>query len=196
MPQPNAAPNAAFRCIAFTLLAYCCAAAGQSPKLLITHAHILTMAGPLDAAPAPIDGYLAVAPDGTILAVAAGDPPITLHAATTVDVHGEWIIPGFISAHSHLWQAAYRGLAARQNPLRLDRRSLRSARLKDLARRSLLVLPLRLARSPRARRNHRLRLHLRRPRATAPPSTSSKRRSSEPKQPPASASSTVTRPTA
>jgi cytosine/adenosine deaminase-related metal-dependent hydrolase len=83
-----------------------------TPKLIITHAHIMTMAGPIDAKRPPIDGYISIAPDGTILAVAAGDPPASLHATTTVDAHGDYIVPGFISAHSHLWQAAYRGLAA------------------------------------------------------------------------------------
>jgi cytosine/adenosine deaminase-related metal-dependent hydrolase len=83
-----------------------------APKLVITHAHIMTMAGPIDAKRPPIDGYISIAPDGTILAVAAGDPPASLHAATTIDAHGDYIVPGFISAHSHLWQAAYRGLAA------------------------------------------------------------------------------------
>jgi len=81
----------------------------QQAKVLITHARIFTMAPNQRA---PIEGYLAVAPDGTILAIAAGSPPASLHAATTVDAHGDWMIPGFISAHSHLWQAAYRGLAA------------------------------------------------------------------------------------
>ena len=84
-------------------------ARAQNLKLLITHARIFTMAPNQRA---PIDGYLAVASDGTILSIAAGSPPASLHAATTVDAHGDWIIPGFISAHSHLWQAAYRGLAA------------------------------------------------------------------------------------
>jgi 5-methylthioadenosine/S-adenosylhomocysteine deaminase len=60
----------------------------------------------------PIDGYILVADDGTITAVHAGDPPANLNLAQTWDGHGAWVIPGFISAHSHLWQAAYRGLAA------------------------------------------------------------------------------------
>jgi cytosine/adenosine deaminase-related metal-dependent hydrolase len=84
-------------------------ASAQQVKLLITHARILTMAANQRA---PIDGYLAVAPDGTILSIAAGTPPASLHATTTLDAHGDWMIPGLISAHSHLWQAAYRGLAA------------------------------------------------------------------------------------
>jgi len=60
----------------------------------------------------PFAGYLLVAQDGTLLAVAAGEPPASLNPAKVVDAHGHWVIPGLISAHSHLWQAAYRGLAA------------------------------------------------------------------------------------
>jgi cytosine/adenosine deaminase-related metal-dependent hydrolase len=60
----------------------------------------------------PFIGYFTIAPDGTILTVAPGNPPATLHAQQTLDAHGHWITPGFISAHSHLWQAAFRGLAA------------------------------------------------------------------------------------
>src|ERR1700761_6381950 len=84
-------------------------ASAQNAQLVVTHAHIMTMA---PGQQTPIDGYIAVAADGTILSVGAGLPPPLLHAAETIDAHGDWMIPGFISAHSHLWQAAYRGLAA------------------------------------------------------------------------------------
>jgi cytosine/adenosine deaminase-related metal-dependent hydrolase len=78
-------------------------------KLLVKNARIFTMA------PQQRDtfvGYLTVAGDGTLVAVAEGEPPSSIQAAQVLDAHGDWIIPGFISAHSHLWQAAYRGLAA------------------------------------------------------------------------------------
>lgn len=95
------------------LILFCLAAAlpafAASPKLIVTHVHIFTMAGNQKA---PFDGYLVVADDGTISAVHVGDPPADLKAAQTWDGHGAWVIPGLISAHSHLWQAAYRGLAA------------------------------------------------------------------------------------
>ena len=84
-------------------------ALAAGPKLLVTHVRIFTMA---TGQKAPFDGYLLVADDGTLAAVQAGGPPADLHAAQTWDGHGAWVIPGFISAHSHLWQAAYRGLAA------------------------------------------------------------------------------------
>ncbi len=85
--------------------------APPSTKLLITHAYILTMA---PGQRTPIEGYLTVGDDGRILAVAAGDPPANLHPRTAWDAHGLWLLPGFISAHSHLWQSAFRGLAADQ----------------------------------------------------------------------------------
>jgi cytosine/adenosine deaminase-related metal-dependent hydrolase len=44
--------------------------------------------------------------------VAAGEPPAGLKAKETWDADGHWIMPGFLSAHSHLWQAAFRGIAA------------------------------------------------------------------------------------
>ena len=87
---------------------------GQSPKLIIRNAHIMTMA---DSQRSPIDGYISVAQDGTILTVASGEPPADLHAATVVDAHGDWMIPGFISSHSHFYQAAIRGLAQDKNLL-------------------------------------------------------------------------------
>lgn len=92
---------------AFFLASFSAFAGG--PKLLVTHVHIFTMAS---GQKEPFDGYLVVADDGTLTAVHAGEPPAGLRAAETWDGHGAWVIPGFISAHSHLWQAAYRGLAA------------------------------------------------------------------------------------
>jgi 5-methylthioadenosine/S-adenosylhomocysteine deaminase len=83
-------------------------AVAQSPKVVIRNAHILTMA---QGQREPIIGYLSVAANGTVLAVATGEPPASLHADKVVDAHGDFMIPGFISAHSHVWQAAWRGLA-------------------------------------------------------------------------------------
>src|ERR1700761_5359785 len=80
-----------------------------SAKLLVKNARLFTMATQQHN---PFVGYLVVADDGTIVTVAAGNPPADLSAAQVFDAHGDWIIPGFISAHSHLWQAAYHGIAA------------------------------------------------------------------------------------
>jgi 5-methylthioadenosine/S-adenosylhomocysteine deaminase len=78
-------------------------------KLVVKNAFILTMA---PGQREPVKGYLIVGDDGRLLAVAAGDPPAGLQGKQSLDAGGHWVIPGFISAHSHLWQSAFRGLAA------------------------------------------------------------------------------------
>ncbi len=59
----------------------------------------------------PFVGYMVVGSDGKILEVGKGEPPVELEAVETLDAAGKIIIPGFISAHSHIWQSAFRGLA-------------------------------------------------------------------------------------
>jgi cytosine/adenosine deaminase-related metal-dependent hydrolase len=88
----------------------------QSPptKLVVKNAYILTMAS---GQREPVKGYLAIGEDGRLLAVAAGDPPAGMQAKEIWDAGGHWVIPGFISAHSHLWQSAFRGLGADQTLL-------------------------------------------------------------------------------
>lgn len=83
-------------------------AAGHA-RLLVTHGYFLTMA---DGQKTPFNGYMLVAGDGNILAIHAGEPPAGTQADAMWDAHGDWIIPGFLSAHSHLWQSAFRGIAA------------------------------------------------------------------------------------
>ena len=78
---------------------------------MVRNAQLFTMA---DGQREPFVGYLAVAADGTIAAVGAGEPPAGFGGANVVDAEGAWVMPGLISAHSHLWQAAYRGLAEDQ----------------------------------------------------------------------------------
>jgi 5-methylthioadenosine/S-adenosylhomocysteine deaminase len=85
-------------------------AVAQIPaKLVVRNAYIFSMAS---SEREPFTGFLAVGADGRILAVGKGEPPASLKAATVWDAKGHWVMPGFISAHSHLWQSAYRGLAA------------------------------------------------------------------------------------
>lgn len=84
-----------------------CAAETQA-MLLVRNAYVFSMT---DGQKTPFIGYMTVGADGRIRAVGQGEPPRGLRAATSIDAHGHWIMPGFISAHSHLWQAAYRGLA-------------------------------------------------------------------------------------
>jgi cytosine/adenosine deaminase-related metal-dependent hydrolase len=78
-------------------------------KLLVKGGTFLTMKpGEED----PFVGYMAIGADGKIITVGRGEPPPDLAAADTLDVAGKIIIPGFVSAHSHIWQSAFRGLAA------------------------------------------------------------------------------------
>jgi 5-methylthioadenosine/S-adenosylhomocysteine deaminase len=88
--------------------------ASAPAKLVVKNAFILTMA---KGQREPVKGYLVVGEDDRLTAVAAGDPPAGLQAAQTWDAGGHWVIPGFISAHSHLWQSAFRGLGADQTLL-------------------------------------------------------------------------------
>ena len=99
--------------VCFTLLALFLAAslaAAQAPaKLLVKNARLFTMAPDHKEV---FTGYLVVDTNGKLTTVAAGVPPASIHAQQTYDAQGHWIIPGFLSAHSHLWQAAFRGIAA------------------------------------------------------------------------------------
>ena len=87
------------------------AASSAPARLIVKNARLITMA---PGKQQPFTGYLAVDDEGRLTAVAAGEPPAGLAARQVWDAHGEWIIPGFVSAHSHLWQAAFRGIAADQ----------------------------------------------------------------------------------
>jgi 5-methylthioadenosine/S-adenosylhomocysteine deaminase len=95
--------------VASTTLTFAQSTVTPSAKLLVKNAFILTMA---KGQREPVKGYLLVGEDGRLLAVAAGDPPAGTQAKDVLDAGGHWIIPGFISAHSHLWQSAFRGMAA------------------------------------------------------------------------------------
>ena len=99
-----------FLCALFTSVSIAVAQSTTAPaKLLVKNAFVLTMAA---GQREPVKGYLVVGQDGRLSAVAAGDPPTNLAAEQTLDAGGHWVIPGFISAHSHLWQSAFRGLGA------------------------------------------------------------------------------------
>jgi cytosine/adenosine deaminase-related metal-dependent hydrolase len=63
---------------------------------------------------APQRGYLLAGEDGKILRVGYGDPPPGTRASQTLDATGKFVMPGFVSAHSHVYQAATRGLAVDQ----------------------------------------------------------------------------------
>jgi 5-methylthioadenosine/S-adenosylhomocysteine deaminase len=97
--------------LASAALIFAQAPATAPAKLVVKNAFILTMA---TGQREPLKGYLVVGEDGRLLTVAAGDPPAGLQAKQSLDAGGHWVIPGFISAHSHLWQSAFRGLGADQ----------------------------------------------------------------------------------
>jgi 5-methylthioadenosine/S-adenosylhomocysteine deaminase len=97
-------------CLAAVLLLAVLVGRAEGPaKLIVKNARLFTMAeGQKD----PFAGYLVVDSEGKLTTVAAGDPPAGLAAQETWDAGGHWVIPGFLSAHSHIWQAAFRGIAA------------------------------------------------------------------------------------
>ncbi len=109
--------STSFSVVLTLLFAWCAPGSAQNPpaaKLIVTNAYIFSMAADQRA---PFHGYLVVGQDGRLVTVAAGEPPASLKAATLWNAGGRWVMPGFISAHSHLWQSAYRGLASDQTLL-------------------------------------------------------------------------------
>lgn len=81
-------------------------------RLVVQNALIFTMA---DGQQAPFVGHLVVGHDGRILEVGAGAGANLAPEARHVDAAGMWMLPGFVSAHSHLWQSAFAGIAPDQN---------------------------------------------------------------------------------
>ncbi|MEO0509000.1 MAG: amidohydrolase family protein [Verrucomicrobiota bacterium] len=71
---------------------------------------ILTLA---DGEETPINGYLKISSEGTIVAIESGDIPDGV-TGRFVDAMGKIVMPGFVSGHNHLWQSAFRGLASDQ----------------------------------------------------------------------------------
>jgi 5-methylthioadenosine/S-adenosylhomocysteine deaminase len=74
----------------------------------------LTMAPGSD----PFRGWMEVGDDGRIAAIGAGEPDradLARVAGNLVDAGGSFVAPGFISAHSHLFTSATRGLALDQS---------------------------------------------------------------------------------
>src|ERR1700761_7510808 len=101
-------------CALLFLLSGSLASAQAPAKLVVKNAYILTMA---QGQREPVKGYLVVSDDGRVSTIAAGDPPAGLQTKQSLDAGGHWVIPGFISAHSHLWQSAFRGLGSDQTLL-------------------------------------------------------------------------------
>ena len=97
--------------LAAAFLTFLCRPAAAIDKLLIVNGTNLTMQ---PGHPEPYVGYILVGEDGRIKAIGKGAPPAGTHAQTTYDAKGKFVIPGFISAHSHLSESAFRGLATDQ----------------------------------------------------------------------------------
>jgi 5-methylthioadenosine/S-adenosylhomocysteine deaminase len=80
-------------------------------KLLIVNGTNLTMK---PGQTEPFVGYILVGNDGKIKAIGKGNPPAGTTARSMYDARGKFVLPGFISAHSHLSESAFRGLATDQ----------------------------------------------------------------------------------
>ncbi|MEV0245468.1 amidohydrolase family protein [Nocardia sp. NPDC050712] len=59
----------------------------------------------------PERGYLVIDQAGTIVETGGGDYSGGTAAETVIDLGGKLVLPGFVSAHSHLWQSVFRGVA-------------------------------------------------------------------------------------
>ena len=80
-------------------------------KLLIVNGTELTMK---PGQSEPFVGYVLVGSNGKIKAIGKGRPPAGMSAQTTYDASGKFLLPGFVSAHSHMSESAFRGLATDQ----------------------------------------------------------------------------------
>jgi 5-methylthioadenosine/S-adenosylhomocysteine deaminase len=95
-------------CFSLSLLAR---GASDQAALLVKNGLIFTEKAGEDS---PAIGYLTAGADGKILQVVAGNAPANLSAGTVIDAAGKFIIPGFISAHTHLYQSVIRGVGIDQ----------------------------------------------------------------------------------
>jgi cytosine/adenosine deaminase-related metal-dependent hydrolase len=83
-------------------------AEASAPQFVLAHAMLITMA---DGERTPFEGYLAADRQGRIIQIGRGEVPAELHPDWTYDAGGKWVLPGFLSGHSHLTQSVLRGLA-------------------------------------------------------------------------------------
>src|SRR5580658_11386002 len=100
-----------FFCAAFLAVLLCPYRVLAVDKLLIVNGTELTMK---PGQTEPFVGYVVVGNDGKIKAIGKGEPPAGTTAHTTYDAKGKFVLPGFISAHSHMSESAFRGLATDQ----------------------------------------------------------------------------------
>lgn len=97
----------------FVLTFSCFATLGlQAGSVAIVNGLIMPMTS--EAEEPAFNGYVVIAEDGTVEATGPGKPGDEISADKIIDVNGSFVLPGFISAHSHLWQSALRGLGANE----------------------------------------------------------------------------------
>ncbi len=103
-----------FGAFAISCVAGLITSAAEATATLYHGAYVFTLAA--DTPTPTAAGYLLVSKNGFVLAAGEGaEPPAGtagLEGAARVDVTGKIILPGFVSGHSHLWQSAFRGIAA------------------------------------------------------------------------------------
>jgi 5-methylthioadenosine/S-adenosylhomocysteine deaminase len=83
-----------------------------SYRLLVKNALLIRMA---DRSEEAFVGYMAVDASGRIAQIGSGEPPCGISAVQNIDASGKIVLPGFVSAHSHLYQSAFRGIGANLN---------------------------------------------------------------------------------
>jgi cytosine/adenosine deaminase-related metal-dependent hydrolase len=98
-------------CLAGLLSAIPVRAEVEVGRILVKNAVLFTLQADETS---PRRGYLLAGDDGKILRVGYGDPPPGIRAVQTLDESGKILMPGFVSAHSHAYQAATRGLGTDQ----------------------------------------------------------------------------------
>lgn len=81
-------------------------------KLIVENALILDVASPDYE---PYYGHLVVGLDGKIQTIGPGPAPLHVAAEERLDAAGKILAPGFVSAHSHLFTSASRGLGTDQS---------------------------------------------------------------------------------
>jgi 5-methylthioadenosine/S-adenosylhomocysteine deaminase len=89
-------------------LVACCISFECGAATLIKNATIMTLAEGDDSA---FVGYLLIEGE-KISTIAEGPVPLDVRADKVIDASGKIVMPGFVSGHNHLWQSAFRGIAA------------------------------------------------------------------------------------
>lgn len=100
----------------------------EQPKLLVVNGTFLTLE---ESDPAAFRGWMSVADDGRIGGIGRGDPRAPAAGTPVLDAGGAFVAPGFVSAHSHLFTSASRGLGTDQTLYGWGEQATRYSRLGD-----------------------------------------------------------------